>query len=113
MTDPPDARTDGVRSAQGGFFASRWRGEASIDRLFWLDMALVGTLINVAAAFVAILLFGLKLPAWLAAAAFLAPLPYNIFLVMAVWRTTERLPARAASGYRMAALAWLALALIL
>jgi hypothetical protein len=97
---------------RGGFFASRWHGEAPIDRLFWIDLMLVGTLINLAAAFAAMLLFGFKLPAWIAVAAYLAPLPYNVFLVLAVWRTTESFSGGAASAYRTGALLWLALAII-
>lgn len=96
-----------------GFFAARWRGEVSLDRLFFVDMLLVGTAINVVAAFVSLLIFGLKLPVWAAVAAYLAPLPYNIFLVLAVWRTTERPGTRAAFGYRLGALAWLAASVII
>jgi hypothetical protein len=97
----------------GGFFASRWRGQAAIGRLFWTDMALVGTLVNVAAGFAAIMLIGLTLPAWIAVAIFLAPLPYNVFLVMAVWRATEGMAGNAASGYRTGALIWLALVFLI
>jgi hypothetical protein len=100
------------RPSSGGFFASRWHGAAPIDRLFWTDMIIVGTLVNVAAAFGAVMLLGLKLPAWIAVAAYLAPLPYNVFLVLAVWRATEGLAGGAASGYRAGALVWLALAII-
>lgn len=100
-------------SGSPGFFARRWRGDIAIDRLFWFDMMLVATLINIATAFISLMMFGLKLPAWIAVAAFLAPLPYNIFLVLAVWRTTEQMPANAASAYRAGALIWLVAAVII
>ena len=76
-------------------------------------VALVGTLINVAAGFGAIVLLGLKQPTWIAGAVYLAPLPYNIFLVLAAWRATECMPGESAFGYRTGALIWLALAVIL
>jgi hypothetical protein len=101
------------RPAAPGFFAARWRGAVAIDRLFWTDMIIVATLINVAAAFGAVMLLGLKLPAWIAVALFLAPLPYNVFLVLAVWRTTEGMAGSAASGYRFAALIWLVLVFLI
>lgn len=100
-------------SGRSGFFADRWHGAAPLERLFWTDMLIVATLINVAAALGAVVLLGLKLPGWLAVAAFLAPLPYNVFLVLAVWRATEQSPANTASAYRAGALIWLALALVL
>jgi hypothetical protein len=97
---------------RSGFFAARWRGEVSLERLFFFDMLLVATAINVAAAFVSIMMFGFKLPAWAAVAAFLAPVPYNIFLVSAIWRATEG-GGSSAAGYRLSALVWLILAVVI
>ncbi len=70
--------------------------------LFWRDLVLVGTLVNVLFTGVALALAasGLSIP--LAAAVHFAPLPYNLFLVASVWR----LPASAL--HRWASLAWLA-----
>jgi hypothetical protein len=96
-----------------GFFAARLAGRVPLDRLFWTDMMIVGTLINVAAAYGAILMFGFKHPAWAAAAVYLAPLPYNVFLVLCVWRATERVHGPSASAYRLAALGWLAVATLI
>ncbi|AEH85755.1 hypothetical protein [Mesorhizobium opportunistum] len=71
------------------FFRSRWLGQVPLGRLFWRDMLLVGTLINMASSALALVLLGLKLPLWLVLAVHFAPVPYNIFLTSAVWRTTE------------------------
>ncbi|TGV55929.1 hypothetical protein EN784_26545 [bacterium M00.F.Ca.ET.141.01.1.1] len=71
------------------FFRTRWRGEAPLDRLFWRDMLLVGTLISVASSALALVLLGLKLPLWLVLMVHLLPVPYNIFLTIAVWRAAE------------------------
>ncbi|RVD52408.1 MAG: hypothetical protein EOS30_15120 [Mesorhizobium sp.] len=71
------------------FFRTRWRGEAPLGRLFWRDMLLVGTLISVASSALALVLLGLKLPLWLVLMVHFLPVPYNIFLTIAVWRTAE------------------------
>ncbi|TJV71236.1 MAG: hypothetical protein E5X76_16725 [Mesorhizobium sp.] len=72
------------------FFRTRWRGEAPLDRLFWRDMLLVGTILNVASSVLALILLGLKLPLWLVLAVHFLPVTYNIFLTIAVWRTAEK-----------------------
>lgn len=96
------------------FFASRWRGEAPLDRLFWRDMVLVGTVLNVAALVAALLLLGLKVSPVVAVAVYFSPVPYNIFLFAAVWRTAEAIGnARAAAFFRSAALIWVVAATIL
>lgn len=86
-----------------GFFAHRWRGEVPMRVLFWRDMVLVGTMINLLATGVALAMAASDVDIVLAAAMHFAPLPFNLFLVAAVWR----LPG--AGAYRGAALAWLAL----
>ena len=72
------------------FFRTRWRGETPLDRLFWRDMLLVGTILNIASSALALILLGLKLPLWLVLAVHFLPVPYNIFLTIAVWRTAEK-----------------------
>ncbi|RWD67548.1 hypothetical protein [Mesorhizobium sp.] len=72
------------------FFRTRWRGEAPLDRLFWRDMLLVATILSIASSALALMLLGLKLPLWLVLAAHFLPVPYNIFLTIAVWRTAEK-----------------------
>ncbi|TGS13208.1 hypothetical protein EN852_016570 [Mesorhizobium sp. M2E.F.Ca.ET.209.01.1.1] len=71
------------------FFRRRWRGEAPLERLFWRDMLLVGTILSIASSALALVLLGLKLPLWLVLAVHFLPVPYNIFLTIAVWRTAE------------------------
>ena len=70
--------------------------------LFWRDMVLLGTLLNLVFTGVALGIAASDLSIALAAAVHFAPLPYNVFLVAAVWR----LPASAV--HRGASLAWLA-----
>lgn len=73
-----------------GFFRTRWRGEAPLDLLFWRDMLLVATILSIASSALALMLLGLKLPLWLVLAVHFLPVPYNIFLTIAVWRTAEK-----------------------
>jgi len=67
-----------------------WRGEFSLARVFWTDMLVVGTLVNVATLLITLLAFGVGAPAPLGVAIFLAPLPYNLLLFMGVWRSAAR-----------------------
>ena len=73
-----------------GFFRSRWQGRVPLDRLFWRDMLFAGTAINIASSALALVLLGLKLPLWLVLTVHFLPVPYNIFLMIAVWRTAKK-----------------------
>lgn len=79
----------------GGFFARRWRGDVPLARLFWHDMLVVGSLLNLVATFGALMLAAQGAPTALAAALHFGPLPYNLFLWLALWRHPARHPAHA------------------
>jgi hypothetical protein len=100
--------TEGVES----FFRSRWQGLVPLDRLFWRDLVLVGTALNVASLVAAIILLGLKLPLALVLVVHFAPVPYNIFLTFAVWRTTEKANGAKASLMTLGATLWLILTVV-
>lgn len=72
------------------FAADRWRGEAPLETVFWRDMIIVGTLINIFAAALSMALFAAGAPGGIALLVFFAPVPWNLFLFMAVWRAVER-----------------------
>ncbi|WP_394887634.1 hypothetical protein ACG873_22135 [Mesorhizobium sp. AaZ16] len=95
------------------FFASRWRGEAPLDRLFWRDMVLVGTLLNLLTTAAAILMLGLKAPMAAVLAVHFLPLPYNLFLFAAVWRTADATGNARAAFFRSGALLWLVAATVI
>jgi hypothetical protein len=95
------------------FFASRWRGEAPLDRLFWRDMVLFGTLLNLATTAAALVLLELKFPLPVVLAVHLSPLPYNIFLLAAVWRTADAAGNVKAAFFRSGALLWFVAATII
>ncbi len=92
------------------FFADRWRGLAPVDRVFWLDMWLAGTALNLATTFLSLVALGLKLPLWASLAVFFGSAPWNVFLTVSVWRACQVQRPRAGGFYRLAALAWLVLA---
>lgn len=95
-----------------GYFASRWRGDVPLQRLFWRDMLLVGSAVNVATTLVALFVWALG---GLTAAGFaihFSPLPYNAFLLFAVWRSAERAPEPGASAARVAATLWMVAATV-
>ena len=99
--------------ATGSFFAARWRGEVPLTRLLWRDMLLVGTLVNLLTSFLGLMLFTTEAPTALAAAVYFSPLPYNVFLLAAVWRTADRAGQPPLSAARVIALAWLVLATLI
>lgn len=81
-----------IREHTGGFFASRWHSEVELSLLLWRDMLFVGTLINLAAGFTAFILLSQDVtPIW-ALSVYLAPVPYNIFLLVSVWRSRQCTP---------------------
>lgn len=89
------------------FFRLRWQGRVPLERLFWRDMLLVATLISGVSTGLALTLLALKLPLWLVMAVHLAPVPYNIFLTLAVWRVAEKADGLRASLTMLGSALWL------
>jgi hypothetical protein len=90
------------------YFARRWRGEVALGLLFWRDMLAVGTLVNLFASFAALVMVAQGVAGHLAVAVHLAPLPYNLFLLAAVWRFRPRNRPAA-----LAAVVWLVVVTLL
>lgn len=95
------------------FLAARWHGLVDPGRLFFVDMLLVATTLNLVTAFLAIMALGFKWPTWAVAVVYLSPLPWNVFLVICLWRTLDLRRTRGAGAWRAAALAWLVVATLL
>ena len=89
------------------FFAARWRGDVPLQRLLWRDMLLVGTSINLATTLVALFAWALGGLTAVGFAIHFAPLPYNAFLLCAVWRSAERAAEPGASAARIGAVLWM------
>ena len=73
-----------------GYFARRWQGEVALPALFWRDMLGVGTALNLLASFAALMAAAMGLDARLAVALHFAPVPVNVFVALAVWRSPQR-----------------------
>jgi hypothetical protein len=69
-----------------GFFSDRWHAQVTLRQLFWLDMLAVGTVINLFASFAALMVVALTKEAPWALVLHFLPLPYNAFLLAAIWR---------------------------
>ena len=96
-----------IGEAKPNFFQARWRGLVPLDRLFWRDMVLVGTGVNLVSSAAALAALGAKLPLSVALAVHFLPVPYNVFLFLAVWRTASAQPGPLASLAQIAAAIWL------
>lgn len=95
-------------NAPGDFLKSRWRGDVALPRLFWRDMLGLGTLLNLLATFVALMMAAQGVKGAVAVAVHFAPLPWNLFLAACVLRH-----ASARRVHRVVAMAWLALTLVI
>ena len=95
------------------FFVRRWRRQVPLGLLFWRDMVIVGSALNLAAAFAGLMALGFKAELAVAMLVFHAPLPYNIFIVAAIWRTADLADVAKASSARLGAVLWLVAATVL
>lgn len=103
----------GARRSAAAFIRARWCGAVALRRALWWDMCCVGTIINLAAALAALLLLAAGVPDAVGALVFFAPLPYNILLLVSVWRSAARTPGPASLTAQLLAAAWFALATLL
>jgi hypothetical protein len=95
------------------FFVRRWRRQVPLGVLFWRDMIVAGSALNLAFAFAGLMALGFKADPAVAIAIFHAPLPYNFFIVGAIWRTADLVAATKASSARFGAVLWLVAATVL
>lgn len=92
-----------------GHFRRLWLGRPSLARIFWHDMLLVGTAIGLTATMLGYLALAADAPGAVSLAVSMAPLPYSLLLVTAVWRSAATAAAEWAWSARTAAAAWLLL----
>jgi len=84
-----------------------WRGELPLAQAFWSWGILGGAVVNLFASLLAALLLAADFPAWLAALVFAGPIPWNLALIVGVWRSAARAaPTREASLAQVAILVW-------
>jgi hypothetical protein len=73
MTTAPGFVVDTSQTA--GFLGRRWRGEAPLSRLYWRDMLIVGSFINLFTGFIALMVAAQGGELWVAATVHFATLP--------------------------------------
>jgi hypothetical protein len=67
-----------------------WQGKLPLGRAFWLWGVLGGASVSLTSTLAAALLLAADAPAWLAALAFAVHLPWNLVLLVGVWRSAGR-----------------------
>lgn len=72
------------------WFSRRWRGQVPAAVLWWRDMLLVGTVVNVCASFAALMAYAQGAGMGWALALHFGALPLNTFLFMCLWQRPER-----------------------
>jgi hypothetical protein len=87
------------------YFSERWQARILFRDLFWRDLIVRGTLINLLITFVGLMVVAQGYPSSWAVVSQLLVVPYNLFLVVAVLRW----PGVSAS-YKVSAGAWFVLA---
>lgn len=90
-----------------GYIRALLSGTEPLHRVIISDMLIGGTLINVVAMAAAFALFGIEAPAWLATAVFFLPLPWNLFVVFVVWKTSAMSGGAWTWPARILSFAWL------
>lgn len=76
--------------ASNNYFSRRWQGQVPVAILFWRDMLGVGTLINLSATALGLMMIINGIHAVFAVALHFLPLPFNIFLIAALNRAPDR-----------------------
>jgi hypothetical protein len=112
LTPSPDPRGNvrpGVGgSAEIGTIVEFWRGGLPLGRALWLWGIVGGGVISLFATLLALMLVAAGAPAWLAVLVFAAPIPWNMVLLVGVWRSAGRPEVSPASANlaRLVILAW-------
>lgn len=72
------------------YFSRRWHGDVDGRSILWRDMILIGTVINLVVATIALMLLAMNVSTPLAVAVFFSPFPYNLFLFLSFLRSPQR-----------------------
>ncbi len=71
-----------------------WNGRVPLARVFWDWAVIYGSFANLLATGAALTMIVLGWPALLAVAVHFLPVPYNLLMVVAVWRSAARYAGR-------------------
>jgi hypothetical protein len=89
-----------------------WYGRVPLARIFWDYAIIVGSLVNLATTLAALAAFANGLPVALGLLIHFLPIPYNLLMVVGVWRSAGKYRGARiwAALARMLILVWAALA---
>ena len=93
-----------MTSFADNYFSRRWRGQVPMSVLLWRDILGVGTVVNLMATILALAVMVQDGPDGLAVVLHFLPLPFNVFLCVALWRMPDRSPMASliAAGWLLA-----------
>lgn len=103
----------GFLRATGRFFVSRLRGEAPLRMVFYRDMLLFGTAINILSFLIVIVLVAAEASPSLPIFIFLTVLPWNLFLFFSVWQCADKRSDASGIVAKAGAALWLVAAIAL
>lgn len=84
----------------------RLAGDVPLGQALFSEMLVIGSLVNIAIGLCAFAMIAADFPIWLPIIVFLAPQPYNIILLISVWRSASRSQQRGADLAIAAAIIW-------
>jgi hypothetical protein len=70
--------------------ADLWRGRVPMSRVFWEYAVCFGTVLNLLTTIASFALLAGDYPGWLTIVVFLLPAPYNLLMIVAVWKSAMR-----------------------
>jgi hypothetical protein len=96
------------------WIASFWRGEAALARVFWEYAIAWGTLLNLLGTGAALVVFIKGGPDWLGLLLHFAAVPYNVLMVVSIWRAAAREDGTALANFaRPVSLIWFVVMLVI
>jgi hypothetical protein len=69
---------------------SLWAGDVPLPEAFWQYAVVYGLLVNFVATALSLVLAVAGASVWVYVAVFFLPTPYNVLMIVAVWRSAER-----------------------
>ena len=86
-----------------------WRGNLPLRRAFWGWGILGGGVFSLFSTLLALVLLAAEAPAWLAMVVYAAHIPWNLVLLVGIWRSSYQrgVSRETAYGARLIILAWL------
>ena len=69
---------------------SLWAGEVPLREAFWTYAVAYGLILNMSTSALFLVVAAMGANAWVLVPVFLLPVPYNFFMIVAVWRSAGR-----------------------